>query len=87
MEELGYKTMMLINSGLLSILVILFGVVSWYFRKDWENTRKRVDGAESNIHEILMEMKADREREKGQANLMMTMIKILAKKTDTDIGL
>lgn len=83
----GYKTMMLINSGLLALLVLLFGIVGWYFRKDWEGTKSRVETNETNVQEILVEMRADREREKGQATLMMQMIKILAKKTNTDVGL
>lgn len=86
-NAIDYQTMLLINSGLLGLLVILFGVVGWYFRKDWENTKSRVSDTEVNIHEILIEMRADREREKGQATLMMQMIKILAKKTNTDVGL
>ena len=86
-SESGYKAMLIINSGLLSVVMILFGAVAWYFRKDWENSKTRIVQTEDTIERILLEMQRDREREKGQANLMMQMIKILAKKTDTEIGL
>lgn len=79
--------MLIINSGLLSVVMILFGAVAWYFRKDWENSKTRIGKTEDNVEKILLEMRSDREREKGQANLMMQMIKILAKKTNTEIGL
>ncbi len=83
----SYQLMMLVNSILLTIVGLLFGAVAWYFKKDYESHKQRIDSAELNIEKILLEMKEDREREKGQATLMMQMIKILAKKTNTEIGL
>ncbi len=83
----SYKLMMYINSILLTIVGLLFGAVAWYFKKDYDSNKQRVDIVESNVEKILLEMKEDREREKGQATLMMNMIKILAKKTNTEIGL
>jgi len=83
----GYRTMMVLNSILLTVVGILFGAVAWYFKKDYESHKGRIDRAETHIEKILMEMQADRERERGQIDMMKNMIKILAKKTNIEVGL
>ena len=84
---MNYETMMMINSGLLTLLVILFGIVGWYFRKDWADSKTRITKVEDNVELIVREMKADRERERGQMEMMKSMITILARNTKTEIGL
>lgn len=82
-----YQTMIIINSALLSVLVLLFGVVGWYFRKDWEESKNRITQVETNVDKILLQMQASSEHEKGQMALMKSMITILARKTGIEIGL
>ena len=86
-QLLDYQTMIVINSALLSVLVLLFGVVGWYFRKDWEESKNRITQVENNVDKILLKMQSDSDREKGQLDMMRSMIAILARKTGTDIGI
>lgn len=86
-QLLDYQTMIVINSALLSVLVLLFGVVGWYFRKDWEESKNRITQVENNVDKILLKMQSDSDREKGQLEMMKSMITILARKTGTDIGI
>jgi Icc-related predicted phosphoesterase len=89
MEQIdqAYRIMMYVNSGLLVIVGALFGAVAWYFKQDYQSHRERIDKVETHVEKILMEIQSDREREKNQYIMLERMVKILAKKTNTDIGL
>jgi K+-transporting ATPase A subunit len=84
---LDYQTMIIINSGLMTILIVLFTIVGWYFRKDWEESKNRISTVENHIDQMLLKMQSDSDREKSQMEMMRSMIAILARKTGTDIGL
>jgi hypothetical protein len=100
-EQVTADTMVYVNSVLVSICAVLLGVVAWYFRQDMKQTRQMYNGHDEAINELreanlktnqnielsLLELRSNKEMDNRRMDMMTNMMKILAKKTKTDIGL
>jgi len=100
-EQVNSDVMIYFNSVLVSVCAILLGVVAWYFRQDLRNTRQMYVGHDQAIDELreanlktnqnieltLQELRGNKDMDNKRMDMMTNMMKILAKKTKTDIGL
>jgi hypothetical protein len=101
MSNVTYDIMVYINSGLIALCVLLLGAVAWYFRQDMRQTRDMYLNHDEAIDELrqanlktnknielsLQELRSNKEMDNKRMDMMTNMMKILAKKTKTDIGL
>lgn len=100
-EAFNSDVMIYVNSVLVSVCAILLGTVAWYFRQDMRQTREMYLGHDEAIDELreanlrtnknieltLQELRGNKDMDNKRMDMMTNMMKILAKKTKTDIGL